>query len=65
MGWITGAFQIAIMFQPICGYVLDVVGLRIGFAIFAIAWSVGPMLITDQAMAKIANPILSPTTSKT
>jgi ACS family hexuronate transporter-like MFS transporter len=38
--WITGAFQIMIMLQPICGYVLDVVGLRIGFAIFATAWSV-------------------------
>jgi MFS transporter, ACS family, hexuronate transporter len=37
--WITGAFQIMIMLQPICGYVLDVVGLRIGFAIFAMAWS--------------------------
>ncbi len=37
--WIVGAFQGAIMLQPICGYVLDVAGLRIGFAIFAIAWS--------------------------
>jgi ACS family hexuronate transporter-like MFS transporter len=37
--WIVGAFQGAIMAQPICGYVLDVVGLRIGFAIFALAWS--------------------------
>ena len=37
--WIVGAFQGAIMLQPICGYVLDVVGLKIGFAIFAIAWS--------------------------
>ena len=27
------------MFQPICGYVLDVLGLKLGFAIFAIAWS--------------------------
>ena len=27
------------MAQPICGYVLDVLGLKIGFAIFAIAWS--------------------------
>ncbi len=27
------------MFQPLCGYVLDVLGLRLGFAIFAIAWS--------------------------
>ena len=38
--WIVGAFQGAIMAQPICGYVLDVLGLKIGFAIFAIAWSV-------------------------
>ncbi len=37
--WIIGAFQGAIMSQPICGYVLDVLGLKIGFAIFAIAWS--------------------------
>src|SRR6476660_1646361 len=37
--WIIGAFQGAIMLQPICGYVLDVLGLKIGFAIFAIAWS--------------------------
>jgi ACS family hexuronate transporter-like MFS transporter len=37
--WITGAFQISIMFQPFCGYVLDVIGLRFGFAIFAAAWS--------------------------
>jgi ACS family hexuronate transporter-like MFS transporter len=27
------------MAQPICGYVLDVVGLKTGFAIFAVAWS--------------------------
>ena len=37
--WIVGTFQGAIMFQPICGYVLDVLGLKIGFAIFAVAWS--------------------------
>ncbi len=37
--WIVGTFQGAIMAQPVCGYVLDVVGLKIGFAIFAIAWS--------------------------
>jgi ACS family hexuronate transporter-like MFS transporter len=37
--WITGAFQITLMLQPICGYVLDVLGLRIGFAVFATAWS--------------------------
>jgi ACS family hexuronate transporter-like MFS transporter len=37
--WILSAFQFAIMLQPLCGYVMDVVGLKIGFAIFAIAWS--------------------------
>ena len=37
--WIVGAFQGAIMAQPVCGYVLDVLGLKAGFAIFAIAWS--------------------------
>lgn len=38
--WILAAFQGAIMLQPLAGYVLDVLGLRIGFAIFAIAWSI-------------------------
>src|ERR1043166_3363346 len=42
--WIVGAFQGAIMFQPICGYVMDVLGLKIGFAIFAISWSAVNML---------------------
>ena len=37
--WITGAFQGTVMLQPLCGYVLDVVGLKFGFAIFATAWS--------------------------
>ncbi len=37
--WIVGAFQGAIMLQPICGYVLDTVGLKLGFGLFALAWS--------------------------
>ena len=37
--WIIGAFQGAIMLQPLCGYVLDVIGLKAGFALFALAWS--------------------------
>jgi ACS family hexuronate transporter-like MFS transporter len=37
--WIIGAFQGAIMLQPLCGYVMDVLGLKRGFAIFALAWS--------------------------
>jgi ACS family hexuronate transporter-like MFS transporter len=27
------------MLQPLCGYVMDTIGLKLGFAIFAIAWS--------------------------
>lgn len=37
--WITGAFQGTIMLQPLVGYVLDVIGLKTGVAIFAVAWS--------------------------
>ena len=37
--WILAAFQGTIMLQPVCGYVMDVVGLRLGFAMFALAWS--------------------------
>jgi len=37
--WINAAFQGAIMMQPFCGYVLDVLGLKTGYAIFAVAWS--------------------------
>ncbi len=38
--WITGAFQGAIMLQPAAGYVIDSIGLKTGFAIFAAAWSI-------------------------
>ena len=37
--WILSGFQFAIMLQPICGYVMDTLGLKLGFAIFATAWS--------------------------
>jgi ACS family hexuronate transporter-like MFS transporter len=37
--WIVGAFQGTIMLQPVCGYVLDSLGLKAGFAIFAAAWA--------------------------
>jgi ACS family hexuronate transporter-like MFS transporter len=37
--WINAAFQGAIMLQPFCGYMLDVLGLKTGYAIFAVAWS--------------------------
>ena len=37
--WITGAFQLGIMLQPVCGYILDVIGLKVGLALFVAAWS--------------------------
>ncbi len=37
--WITATFQATIMLQPVCGYVLDVVGLKLGLALFVSAWS--------------------------
>jgi MFS transporter, ACS family, hexuronate transporter len=38
-GWITGAFQVGLMLSPISGYILDVVGLRTGLAMFAAGWA--------------------------
>lgn len=37
--WITGIFQFGVMLQPLSGYVLDGVGLKLGFALFAGLWS--------------------------
>jgi ACS family hexuronate transporter-like MFS transporter len=31
------------LLQPICGYVLDSVGLKAGFAMFAVLWSIVSM----------------------
>ncbi|MDF0604958.1 MFS transporter [Neisseriaceae bacterium TC5R-5] len=39
-GYITTAFQVAYtLAQPICGWLIDVIGLKIGFAICALLWS--------------------------
>ncbi|HET7544094.1 MAG TPA: MFS transporter [Polyangiaceae bacterium] len=37
---ILTCFQVGLILQPICGYLLEWLGLRVGFALFAIAWSV-------------------------
>jgi hypothetical protein len=37
--WVVGTFQGAIMLQPLCGYVMDVIGLKRGFALSAASWS--------------------------
>jgi ACS family hexuronate transporter-like MFS transporter len=39
-GWITSAFQGGIMLQPAVGYVIDILGVKPGFALFAFLWSV-------------------------
>lgn len=43
--YIVGAFQAAYtLMQPIAGYIVDKVGLRAGFALFGVAWSIANML---------------------
>jgi ACS family hexuronate transporter-like MFS transporter len=37
--WITSAFQVGVMFQPLIGFLLDSAGLRLGFTICAALWS--------------------------
>jgi ACS family hexuronate transporter-like MFS transporter len=39
--WIVGAFQLAYtIFQPICGWLIDVIGLKLGFMVCAILWAI-------------------------
>ncbi|WEK00925.1 MAG: MFS transporter [Candidatus Sphingomonas phytovorans] len=43
--YVVGAFQLAYtVMQPIAGFVVDRFGLRVGFALFGVAWSVANML---------------------
>ncbi len=43
--YVVGAFQLAYtVMQPVCGMIIDLIGLRLGFALFAVAWSVANML---------------------
>lgn len=38
--WVVAAFQAAYaIFQPICGWALDFIGLKVGFLVFATAWA--------------------------
>jgi ACS family hexuronate transporter-like MFS transporter len=39
-GWITSAFQGGLLLQPVVGYVIDILGVKSGFALFALLWSV-------------------------
>lgn len=39
--YVVGAFQVGYtIMQPVCGVVIDIIGLRLGFAIFATLWSI-------------------------
>jgi ACS family hexuronate transporter-like MFS transporter len=39
--WIVGAFQLAYtIFQPLCGWLIDVIGLKLGFMICATLWAI-------------------------
>lgn len=43
--WIVGAFQIAYtLFQPLCGWLIDVIGLKLGFMICAGLWALACLL---------------------
>jgi len=43
--YVVGAFQVAYtIMQPVAGFVVDRIGLRAGFALFAVAWSAASML---------------------
>lgn len=43
--YIVGAFQLAYtIMQPVCGYVIDFLGLKAGFALFAVLWSLSSIL---------------------
>ncbi|HEX5182050.1 MAG TPA: MFS transporter [Allosphingosinicella sp.] len=37
--WINGTFQAGLMMQPLVGYLLDLIGLRVGIALFATGWA--------------------------
>ncbi|MCP3018736.1 MFS transporter [Cupriavidus basilensis] len=43
--YVVGAFQIGYtLMQPVCGFIVDLIGLRIGFALFAVLWSIAGCL---------------------
>jgi ACS family hexuronate transporter-like MFS transporter len=39
-GWITSASQAGLMMQPVVGYIIDIMGVKSGFALFAFLWSI-------------------------
>ncbi|WP_432368956.1 MFS transporter [Pantoea allii] len=43
--WVVAAFQLAYtLFQPLCGWLIDIIGLKMGFLICAVIWSITCLL---------------------
>lgn len=74
--YVVTAFQAAYaLAQPVAGFVIDLVGLKIGFAIFALAWAVAnmlhglamswPALATFRAMLGVSEAAIFPAGMKT
>jgi MFS transporter, ACS family, hexuronate transporter len=43
--YVVAAFQVGYtVMQPVCGFIVDLIGLRIGFALFAVLWSIAGCL---------------------
>src|SRR5688572_21958655 len=38
-GWVTAFFQVGLLLQPVAGYIMDSIGLKMGFGLFALAWA--------------------------
>ena len=38
--WVTAFFQVGLLLQPVAGYIMDVIGLKLGFGLFALAWAI-------------------------
>lgn len=38
--WVQAIFQAGLLLQPVAGYILDSIGLKLGFGLFAMAWAV-------------------------
>jgi ACS family hexuronate transporter-like MFS transporter len=43
-GYITAFFQAGLLLQPVAGYIMDVIGLKLGFGLFAAGWAIITML---------------------
>lgn len=37
--WVTAFFQFGLLLQPLAGYIMDIIGLKLGFGLFAGAWA--------------------------